>query len=97
MTLPQAYYPPFFRTPEPQISLAVVALTTVVALRLKPSGEIPSAVEIERAGLVERGHHRREYRSETSVHPKLPSCDEQGRASCAALLTVFQIPAGRGD
>jgi hypothetical protein len=35
VTLPQAYYPPFFRTPEPQISLAVVALASVAALRLR--------------------------------------------------------------
>ncbi len=33
VTLPQAYYPPFFRTPEPQLSLAVVALATTVAIR----------------------------------------------------------------
>ena len=33
ITLPQAYYPPFFRTPEPQLSLAVVALASDAAIR----------------------------------------------------------------
>jgi hypothetical protein len=33
ITLPQAYYPPFFRTPEPQLSLAVVALASYAAIR----------------------------------------------------------------
>lgn len=33
LTLPQAYYPPFFRTPEPQVSLLVAAIATDVALR----------------------------------------------------------------
>jgi hypothetical protein len=32
ITLPQAYYPPFFRTPEPQLSLAVVALASYIAV-----------------------------------------------------------------
>jgi hypothetical protein len=33
LTLPQAYYPPFFRTPEPQVSLLIAAMATEVALR----------------------------------------------------------------
>jgi hypothetical protein len=33
ITLPQGYYPPFFRTPEPQLSLAVVALAVHLAIR----------------------------------------------------------------
>jgi hypothetical protein len=33
ITLPQGYYPPFFRTPEPQLSLAVVAISSYVAIR----------------------------------------------------------------
>ena len=33
LVLPQAYYPPFFRTPEPQVSLLVAAIATEVALR----------------------------------------------------------------
>ncbi|MGH9423414.1 MAG: hypothetical protein ACRD3J_25800 [Thermoanaerobaculia bacterium] len=33
ITLPQAYYPPFFRTPEPQLSLAIVAAVTYAAIR----------------------------------------------------------------
>ena len=33
ITLPEAYYPPFFRTPEPQLSLAVAALAVYLAIR----------------------------------------------------------------
>lgn len=33
ITLPQAYYPPFLRTPEPQVSLSVVAIATYLAIR----------------------------------------------------------------
>ena len=33
ITLPQGYYPPFFRTPEPQLSLALSAIATYVSLR----------------------------------------------------------------
>jgi hypothetical protein len=33
ITLPQAYYPPFFRTPEPQSSLLLLAIATYAALK----------------------------------------------------------------
>ena len=35
ITLPQGYYPPFFRTPEPQLSLCVAALATYLAMRYR--------------------------------------------------------------
>lgn len=35
ITLPQAYYPPIFRTPEPQFSLTIAAFATYVGIRWK--------------------------------------------------------------
>jgi len=35
LTLPQAYYPPFFRSPEPQLSLFVAAVAVYVAFRVR--------------------------------------------------------------
>jgi hypothetical protein len=43
ITLPQAYYPPFLRTPEPQLSLCVLAIATWVGLRRR-SYLVPLAV-----------------------------------------------------
>lgn len=43
ITLPQAYYPPFLRTPEPQLSLCVLAIATWVGVRRR-SYVVPFAV-----------------------------------------------------
>ena len=43
ITLPQAYYPPFLRTPEPQLSLCVLAIATWIGVRRR-SYVIPFAV-----------------------------------------------------
>ena len=43
ITLPQAYYPPFLRSPEPQLSLCVVAIATWVGVRRR-SYVMPFAV-----------------------------------------------------
>lgn len=43
ITLPQAYYPPFLRTPEPQLSLCVLAMATSVGIRRR-SYVMPFAV-----------------------------------------------------
>jgi hypothetical protein len=43
ITLPQAYYPPFLRTPEPQLSLCVIAIATWIGVRRK-SFVVPFAV-----------------------------------------------------
>jgi len=43
IALPQAYYPPFLRTPEPQLSLCVLALATYLGVR-RQSLLIPFAV-----------------------------------------------------
>ena len=43
ITLPQAYYPPFLRTPEPQLSLCVLAIATWVGVRRR-SFVVPLAV-----------------------------------------------------
>ena len=43
VTLPQAYYPPFLRTPEPQLSLCVLAIATWLGVRRR-SYLIPFAV-----------------------------------------------------
>jgi hypothetical protein len=43
ITLPQAYYPPFLRTPEPQLSLCVLAIATWIGVRRR-SYVLPLAV-----------------------------------------------------
>ncbi|MEP7309710.1 MAG: hypothetical protein ABJA98_29735 [Acidobacteriota bacterium] len=43
VTLPQAYYPPFLRTPEPQLSLCALAIATWIGVRRR-SFVVPFAV-----------------------------------------------------
>ena len=35
VTMPEAYFPPFFRTPEPQFSLFLIALVVFIAVKKK--------------------------------------------------------------